>query len=166
MSPMTISLVVFLCVFGGAMLGMFRRAVLPEHHLNADSRDVVKAGIGLVATMAVLVRALLIASAKRSHDTQSTEIVQLSADFIQLDRVLSHYGPETRDARAQLRIVLARAIGQTWASGSYQSAKLDSVEIKASADSFLEKIEQLAPSNHLPPSLRDQALQIMAGLPP
>src|ERR1700757_1345025 len=106
MSPMAISAIVFLCVFGGAMLGMFLRVVLPEHHLNADSRDVVKAGIGLVATMggllaAALVLALLIASAKSSHDTQSTEIVQMSADFIQLDRVLAHYGPETEDARGQ-----------------------------------------------------------------
>jgi len=164
MSPTAISLIVFLCVFGGAMLGMFLRVVLPEHHLNADSRDVVKAGIGLVATMAALVLALLIASAKSSHDTQSTEIVQMSADFIQLDRVLAHYGPETEDARAQLRAVLARGIGQTWVGGKYQSAKLDSSEIKASADSFLEKIEQLRPGDDLQRSLRDQAMQIMADL--
>jgi Protein of unknown function (DUF4239) len=164
MSPMAISAIVFLCVFGGAMLGMFLRAVLPEHHLNADSRDVIKAGIGLVATMAALVLALLIASAKSSHDTQSTEIVQISADFIQLDRVLAHYGPETRDARAELKTILASAIGQTWASGNYQSAKLDSAEIKASADSFLEKIQQLAPGSELQRSLRDQAMQIMADL--
>ena len=57
MSPMAISLIVFLCVFGGAMLGMFLRAVLPQHHLNPDSKDVIKSGIGLVATMAALVLA-------------------------------------------------------------------------------------------------------------
>jgi hypothetical protein len=47
---------------------------LAEHHLNADSKDVVGAGLGLVATMAALVLALLIVSAKSSHDTQSTEV--------------------------------------------------------------------------------------------
>jgi Protein of unknown function (DUF4239) len=162
MSPTAISVIVFLCVFAGAMLGMFLRSVLPENHLNADSKDVVKAGLGLVATMAALVLALLIASAKSSHDTQSAEVVQLSADFIQLDRLLAHYGPETKDARAQLRAMLARGIGQTWASGRYESAKLDSAEIRASTDSFLEKIQQLAPVNDLQRSFRDQAMQVMA----
>jgi hypothetical protein len=50
MSPMAISLVVFLCVFGGAMLGMFLRAILPEHHLNADSRDVKSSNSHLPTT--------------------------------------------------------------------------------------------------------------------
>jgi hypothetical protein len=55
---------VFACVFGGALLGMFAHRVVPAHHLSADSKDVVKLGIALIATMAALVLSLLIASAK------------------------------------------------------------------------------------------------------
>jgi hypothetical protein len=51
MSPITTSLIVCACVFGGALLGMFLRRVLPEHHLNADSRSTVNLGIGLIGTM-------------------------------------------------------------------------------------------------------------------
>ena len=47
MSPILISLVVFACVFGGALSGMGLRTVLPEHHRNTESRDVVKLGMGL-----------------------------------------------------------------------------------------------------------------------
>jgi len=46
-SPMAISWVVFACVFGGALLGMLLRKVLPEHHLKEDSKDVVKLGMGV-----------------------------------------------------------------------------------------------------------------------
>ncbi len=58
MSPMAIGWIVFACVFGGALLGVFVRSVLPEHHLSAESKDVVKLGMGLVATMAALVLGL------------------------------------------------------------------------------------------------------------
>ncbi len=69
-NPMTISLIVFGTVFGGAVIGMILRAVLPEHHLAAESRDVVTLGMGLVATMTALVLGPLIASAKSSFDTR------------------------------------------------------------------------------------------------
>jgi Na+/alanine symporter len=102
MSPMAISWIAFACVFGGALLGMLFRRIVPEGHLSADSKDVIKLGMGLIATMSALVLALLISSAKTSHDTQSNEVTQMAADFIQLDRVLAHYGPETKDARGLL----------------------------------------------------------------
>jgi hypothetical protein len=65
-SAVAVGWIVFACVFGGALLGMLLRAVLPEHHLSVDSKDLVKLGMGLVATTAALVLGLLIASAKTS----------------------------------------------------------------------------------------------------
>src|SRR6266446_40480 len=98
MSPMTTGGIVFACVFGGALLGMLLRRILPDDHLSSDSKDVVKLGMGLIGTMAALVLSLLISSAKGSYDTQSSEVIQLSANIILLDRVLAHYGPEAREA--------------------------------------------------------------------
>jgi hypothetical protein len=74
--------------------------LLPEHHMNADSKDVVKLGIALIATMSALVLGLLIASAKGSYDAQSGEVSQMSANIIQLDRILTRHGSETKEARA------------------------------------------------------------------
>ena len=62
----------FVCVFGGALLGMFLRSILLEHHLSEESKDVVRLGMGLVATMAALVLGLLVASAKGSFDAQKS----------------------------------------------------------------------------------------------
>jgi cytochrome bd-type quinol oxidase subunit 2 len=79
MNDIAIRLVVFACVFGGALFGMFLRAVLPERHLSADTKDTVRLGMGLVGTMAALVLGLLIASAKGFYDTQNSELTQMSA---------------------------------------------------------------------------------------
>ena len=162
MSPMAISWIVFGCVFGGAMLGMLLRSVVPEHHLSADSKEVVKLGMGLIATMSALVLALLIASAKSSHDTQNGEVIQMSADFIQLDRVLAHYGPETKEARAMLRDAVARGLGTANNLNSYRPESLDSATLKAGADNVYEKIQQLTPANETQRALHAQAMQIGA----
>jgi hypothetical protein len=52
MSELAIAVIVFACVFGSALLGLFLRAMLPEHHLSPESKDVVKLAMGLIATMA------------------------------------------------------------------------------------------------------------------
>jgi hypothetical protein len=59
MSSLGIATITFACIFGGALLGMFFRSVVPEHHLSPESKDVVKVGMGLIATMAALVLAPL-----------------------------------------------------------------------------------------------------------
>jgi len=46
--------------------------------------------MGMVATMAALVLGLLVASAKNFYDTQSSDLTQLSANVVLLDRVLAH----------------------------------------------------------------------------
>ena len=74
MDSLVVSLIVFACVFGGALCGMLLRAALPQHHLSADSKDVVKLGMGLVATMSALVLGLLVASAKSSYDAQNSAL--------------------------------------------------------------------------------------------
>ena len=85
MSPIAISVIVLACVFGGALLGALLRVMLPEHHLSAESKDVVKLAMGLIATMSALVLGLLIASAKSSFDAQSSELKQTSSPPARLE---------------------------------------------------------------------------------
>jgi uncharacterized protein YneF (UPF0154 family) len=70
-SPIWISAIVFVCVLGGALLGMFLRNRLPEHHLSGNTKEFVRLGTGLIATIAGLVLGLLIASANSTYEVES-----------------------------------------------------------------------------------------------
>jgi len=158
MSSTIISLIVFACVFGGALLGIFLHAVLPQHHLSSESKDIVKLGMGLVGTMAALVLGLLVASAKGSYDTQSAELTQMSANIALLDRALALYGPETKEARNLLRGAVARILDQMWSSASL------SVPTAAGGEILYEKIQGLSPKNDTQRSLQGQALSMAVDL--
>ena len=164
MSPMAISWIVFACLFAGAMLGMVLHRVLPEHHRSSDTKDVVKLAMGLLATMSGLVLALLISSAKSSHDTKSSEVTQIAANFILLDRVLAHYGPETKPARELLRATVTQGAAQAGSANGYRPEILDSGAARAGIDAFFEKIQELKPGNDFQRSLHAQAMQISSEL--
>ena len=71
---MTISLVAFACVFGAALFGMILRALLPKQHLSADSKDTVRLGMGVIATMAALVLGLLVTDTQRALQAQASSM--------------------------------------------------------------------------------------------
>ena len=126
MGSLTIGGIVFACTFGGALVGMVLRAILPEHHVSTESKDVVKLGMGLIATLAALVLGLLIASAKSSFDAQRSGFQQLAANLVLLDRALARYGPETKDAREALRSLVAATIDRLWPEDASKSSGLGS----------------------------------------
>ncbi len=162
MSSMVLSSIVFACVFGGALFGMCLRAVLPEHHLSADSKDVVKMGMGLIATMTALVLGLLIASTKNSYDTQNSEVEHMSANILLLDRLLAHYGPETNEARDLLRRTVALGIDRVWPEKG--SPNLDIPERRTGTKNFFEEIQELSPRDDTQRALQARALQISTDL--
>ncbi|MGA2257141.1 MAG: DUF4239 domain-containing protein [Thermoguttaceae bacterium] len=160
MSSLSISCIVFACIFAGTLFGMFLRAFLPEHHLSAETKDVVKLGMGLVGTMTALVLGLLIASAKSSFDTQRNGLAQLSANIILLDRALAHYGPESKDVRDMLRASVADMLQHTWPQESPQSGQAAAKErTEGRYEGLYEKIEGLVPKNDSQRALQAQALK-------
>ena len=156
MSPTSISLLVFACVFGGALLGIALRRILPEQHLSAETRDVVKGSIALIGTMSALVLGLLVASAKGTYDTQKDELTSLSAKVTLLDRLLSHYGPEAADARRLLR----EAVGATLAHLSQGVGGASTTQSQAVYDSVLA----LSPKTDVQKSLQSEAQSLMRSL--
>jgi len=81
--------------------------------------------MGMIATMAALVLGLLVASAKNFYDTESSELTQLSANVILLDRVLAHYGPETKEVRNLLSSAVARTLDLIWRQGHQQHSQVE-----------------------------------------
>ena len=114
MSALALSCLIFVLTLGGILLGTLLRRALPEHHLSEDSQDVVRLGVGLIATISALVLGLLIAAAKTSFDTQSTQITQITADFILIDSLLAEYRPEARPIREQMRGLIGPLADRLW----------------------------------------------------
>lgn len=164
MSSLAIAGVVFTCTFGGALVGMYLRRRLPEHHLNADSKDVVKMGTGLLATLSALVLGLLIASAKSSYDAQRTGFQQLSTNLILLDRSLKFYGQETKEIREQLRETVKLLLDRHWPSNGSPAASLDDPELTQSAVRLYIAIRDLSPQTEAQKSIQSQALQMSTDL--
>jgi hypothetical protein len=156
MSSMAMSGIVFGAVFGGALLGMILNARLPNHHLSDDSRDVVKLGMGLIATITALVLGLLTASAKTSFDTQRNGLAQLAANVVLLDRILAHYGPEASRAREQLRNAVADLLERTWPEHGSRSGHL---EAPGGYENVYETIQALTPKTEGQRSLLAAALK-------
>jgi hypothetical protein len=162
MNSIVVGSIVFACVFGGALFGMLLRAVLPQHHLSADSKDVVKLGMGLVATMSALVLGLLVASAKSSYDAQSNALTDMSSKVVLLDRVLAHYGPETKEVRNLLRGTIADVLDRTWPKGRAGSSQLEAPS--GSGEILIDKIQDLSPQDDRHRALQAQAVSIVMGL--
>ena len=164
MSSMTISLITFACIFGGALLGICLSLALPEHHLSNDSKETVKLGAGLIATMAALVLGLLVGSAKSSFDVMNNGITEMGAKTIMLDRVLAHYGPESKDARDAMRGTIVNAMRQIWPEEKYRQVHVDAVEKSYGMEGIQTRIRELAPRNDTQRQLQGQAVQISSDL--
>jgi Protein of unknown function (DUF4239) len=161
MSSIAISLIVLACIFGGALVGTFLRAALPQEHLSAESKDVVKLGMGLVATMSALVLGLLVSSAKTSFDTQSAEVAEMSVKVMLLDRGLAHYGPEAKEARDLLRLSVDNDLNRLWPQERSRNSK---VERPASADDLYDKILALSPKDDTQRAIKSQTMSILLDL--
>lgn len=102
------------CIFGGILVGLLLRKLVPDNHLQEESKDTIKLGAGMVATVSALVLGLLVASAKSSFDSTEDAITQRGAKVMLVDRLLADYGPETKPAREQLRKTVASMTQMLW----------------------------------------------------
>ena len=160
MNSIEISLIVFSCIFGGAILGMFLRAHLPEHHQSGDSQRIVNLGAGIIGTMAALVLGLLVASAKGTYDTQNNELITMGAKMVLADRALGLYGPEAKDTRDLLRGAVSEMIEHLWSN--QQPPATDPTQPQSVTPRVLyESIQKLSPQNESQRAIKSQVIAIV-----
>ena len=166
MNPTIVGMIVFACAFGGALLGLWLRTALPEHHLDAESRDTVKVGIGLIATMTALVLGLVTASTKSSYDAVDTAVKQTAIDILALDRILARYGSETGEIRKGLQHAVGARIAMIWPQGSSKPANLDPMGSGAGsrAEALAEAIHGLKPRDDAQRVLQSRAQDLTEAL--
>jgi hypothetical protein len=107
---------------------------------------------------------LLIASANSTFQTQSTQVQQLTANIVLLDRTLAQYGPETDLARNLLRRGVASMADRIWRENGSDSGKVAPFEASAAALSLYDEILKLSPRNETQRSLQARALDTVQDL--
>lgn len=153
------SVLIFICVLVGTAIGLILRAVLPSHHLSEESRDAVKLGVGLIATLTALVLGLLVSSAKGSFDAVNTSLVDCGTKIVLLDHTLAAYGPETAPARAQLRRSIQNAVAMFWPGQGKKMGGLNAFEKGNGMERIQAELRRLAPQSDAQRSLQAQAIQ-------
>ena len=114
LSPIAFAATAFGLILASTIAAALVRTRLPEHHLTGDSKDVIKLAIALIATMSALVLALLFASTRTSFERTSGYVSRVTADIVEIDRLLKHYGPEAAPVRAALRTEIDPMIDSIW----------------------------------------------------
>lgn len=161
MTALAFAGITFLCTFGCALLGITVRSALPPAHLSKESQDVVRLGMGLVATMTALLLGLVTAAAKGSFDSQDLAIRNAAAGMLSLDRLLARYGPETQPIRAEFRALAAARFDEIWPADGVQAGLLQSrVKGTPAAEAVEDEILQLVPQTETQRWLKTESLKL------
>jgi hypothetical protein len=156
----TIAAITFICTFGSAVAGTFIRGWLPPTHLSKESQDVVRLGIGLVATMTALLLGLVTAAARSTFDAQDTAIKNSAATILTLDRHLARYGPETKPTRDLIRTALEGRINVMWGTSGGVDRGLAVPGTTAPVEEVENQILRLSPQTDAQRWFKSEALKL------
>jgi hypothetical protein len=163
MTALGYAVVTFVGAFGGACLGILMRSLLPQTHLTKESQDVIRLGMGLVATMTALLLGLVTAAAKGSYDSQDNALRNAASGVLTLDRLLARYGPETQPTRTLLRTVVANRVADMWPPDGGPAVQLLSptmTRAQAPAEEIENRILALQPATDAQRWFKAEALKL------
>jgi hypothetical protein len=147
-----IFLISFVAIGAGIAAGMLLRRRLDQKHLEA-AKEVIRLGASFLATLSAVLISLMIASAKSSYDALDSHFRQLAAYLVETDRLLSQYGPESKQVRLLMRQAMPAAIDRIWREK--RSAVQDSAFTSASlAEQVNGAIAALTPADDAQRSLK------------
>jgi hypothetical protein len=158
-----IFLVSFVAILAGGAIGMSLRVRLPKAQLNAETREMIRLGTSLLATLVAVLISLTIASAKSSYDTQDAHFRQFAAYLVEADQLLGQYGPEATGVRQLMREAVPAAMDRIWrekATASQDTA----FTARSLAEQLYTAIETLSPNNDAQRGLKARVEQAIADI--
>jgi hypothetical protein len=112
MKSIAVTSIVFAVVFAAALAGISVRAT--HDPLASEAKEVVRLTTGLMTTMTGLVLGMLVSSAKSFYDARRNEVADMSMQIVVIDRLLTEYGPEIAEIRAQFRQLVEVGVERIW----------------------------------------------------
>ena len=110
----SLAAITFVCAFGCALAGAFVRDRLPADQLSKESQDVIRLGMGLIATMTALLLGMVTATTRIAYDAQDVALKTAAVNILTLDRHLARYGETAKPTRDLLRKAVEYRLAVTW----------------------------------------------------
>ncbi|MGO7136242.1 DUF4239 domain-containing protein [Rhizobium leguminosarum] len=170
MGSLLVGGLVFVFLSMATSIGLIVRGRLPDHHLNAESKDVIRLATAVVGTLSALALGLLIASAKSSYDNAEVEmrtaaarvllLDRVMARVLLLDRVMAQYGPETDKARQLLRELIEKRLSRGWTAETTDETSGNAPGEYQDIEAVQADLRSLAPRDAVQHSLQARALEV------
>ncbi len=160
MGSLVLGAVVGFCLCVAASVGMWLRSRLPDHHLSAESKDVIRLATAVVGTLSALALGLLIASAKSTYDNADLELKSSVARVVLLDRLMAHYGPETGDTRGLLREIIEKRLSRGWTVAVSDQASGGSAGEFQDIEAVQNNLRALTPKTEPQRLVQSRALEV------
>ncbi|MBY5558531.1 DUF4239 domain-containing protein [Rhizobium leguminosarum] len=160
MGSLLVGGLVFVFLSMATSIGLMVRSRLPDHHLNAESKDVIRLATAVVGTLSALTLGLLIASAKSSYDNAEVEMRTAAARVLLLDRVMAQYGPETDKARQLLRELIERRLSRGWTAETTDETSGNAPGEYQDIEAVQAVLRSLLPRGSVQHSLQARAVEV------
>ncbi|MBM3901033.1 MAG: DUF4239 domain-containing protein [Verrucomicrobia bacterium] len=164
MTSLTVALLAFVCLSASIVLGFLLQNRLPNHHLDADSKDTVKLASGMIITLTAMLVGLLVSSAKSSYDSLNAGVVEGGARMIQLDHALAHLEPETIPIRRQIRESVEFTLATVLTQNGASEEGTEEFEKRSWIDAIQQRMRALKTSTDAERQIYNEAYQLAMDL--
>jgi hypothetical protein len=161
MNSIAVSSIVFASIFGSGLVGMAVRRAIPADYLGPGEKEVARLVTGLMTTMAAIVLGMLVSSAKASYDARTNEVAEISSEVVTIDRMLSKYGAETAEVRAQFRLLVEASLNRIWPPQAPVQAEL---KPRDEGEILVDELQVLAPKSDSQAQVKAQVLGMVVEL--
>ena len=161
MESILVSSTVFVVVFGGALVGMRLRRVVPQNQLGPEVKDVIRLATGLLVTMTALVLGMLVSTANSSYQQRKDQLTEMASDFVGVDRLLGSYGPETQTAREELHSLAEASLERIWPNQGSQDPQLRPTD---TGQIFYNQLQLLQPKTEAQVAVKAAAISAAIAL--
>lgn len=151
---------VFVILGFSTAAGMFLRDRLPSHHLNAESKEVIRLATAIVGTLAALALGLLIASANSDYKDAQSELDATAARIVLLDRLMAQYGAETTDARTILRKLIESRLERGWTIETSDDQSAGRASVYKQIEAVQGRLRALDPQDQVHRLIQTRALEV------